>query len=178
MSEFLPVQKENNNHATFLDDYRMRRDASKQARLKQTGYTILETAATSEHTHNGGGGGGMDELLRRIENLEDGFKELKQDIKGLPTTAHLELLQKSLIIEMQNQTKEIRENVDIKTSSLPNDDRMKTIISEQVRDNGIATKTYVSAEISKASNTNLRWIIGLGVPGLIAIAVGLLKLFL
>lgn len=154
-------------------------DRTKKSHTRYSLKTIGETAVSYEDGYNGGGGGGgMDDLARKVQQLEEAVKEIKQELKEQPSKNDMIILQKDISLELKDLSKNITDNISSKISTLPNEDRMKTIIREQITELKVATEGYVSEKIHEASNKNFRWFFGLGIPGLIAIAVALIKLYI
>ncbi|MFB5760849.1 hypothetical protein [Paenibacillus medicaginis] len=94
----------------------------------------------------------MDEILRRIETLERDQAELKSDLKEKPSKS-----------DLQNSTLELKLFIQENINKLPNEDRMKTLINEQLNSNKIASETFVESKVNKAKLTIIIWAVGIGV---------------
>ncbi|MGG1639830.1 hypothetical protein ACIFQM_00765 [Paenibacillus sp. NRS-1782] len=127
-----------------------------QGRLNRT--VLEESANTSETPTGSGGGGGMNDILRRIDNLEQGQKDLKDDLKDKVSKSDLD----KSTLELKLYMRELFEKV-------PTEDRIKTIFSEQLKSHGVATETFVSNKVGEARLSTILWIIAttIAIAGLI-----------
>lgn len=165
--ELSAVREENS--VINIDDFR---DGIGQRikNAKHRGHTSLdfdkELAFASEQL-NGGGGGGMNDILRRIESLEQGQKDLREELKN-------DLKDKASKTDVANAILDLKLYI---KENVPNEDRIKTIFSEQLKSHGVATETYVKAQINESNATLMKWIVGIGISAIVSIGLALIRYF-
>lgn len=98
----------------------------------------------------------MDDIIKRLENLEKDFREVKSEIKGLSSKSDLKVLEDTLnkdrSIETLKQTADLKQTILDSISKIPNEDRVKLIISEEIKSQKIASETFVENQVIKSQN--------------------------
>ncbi|OMF17062.1 hypothetical protein BK131_03565 [Paenibacillus amylolyticus] len=123
-----------------------------------------ETAFTYENSNSNGGGGGMNDILRRLDDLERNQRELKQSLENLPSKS-----------DLKNMSLELRLSIKDDIGSIPNEDRIKTIMAEQLSAKKIANETFVDSKINKARLTTVIWMVGIGVTIFVTVLTAILR---
>lgn len=162
MNNFVKIgDREGSNVVKFgIKENRRQKTTPKQQ------WSSNESAAGEESPTGSGGGGGMNDILRRIESLEQGQKDLKDDLKDKVSKSDLD----KSTLELKLYMRELFEKV-------PTEDRIKTIFSEQLKSHGVATETYVKAQINESNATLMKWIVGIGISAIVSIGLALIRFF-
>ncbi|PRA04814.1 MULTISPECIES: hypothetical protein [unclassified Paenibacillus] len=189
-TNFYSIEKEpsTNNNVYNMEVYKkddLTRVKKNKLTLNNKNVSANETAFTSESNHGGGGGGGMNDILRRLDDLERNQRELKQTLDNFPSNASLNSSMSDLKLYIHESVSKLpnedriktimNEQLSNKVDKLPSEDRIKTIMTEQLATNKIATETYVESKINKARLTTVLWIVGIGVTILGTILTAILR---
>lgn len=113
---------------------------------------IEELKSTLEQISAGGGGNGMDDLRKRVENLEKDILIIKEQTKKLeiiPSASEIQLMLSQTITEA--------------TKFIPSEDRVKTLIREINKSDNLSTEDFVEKKINKSKLQLILWIVGTGI---------------
>lgn len=135
-----------------------------------------EIIAGIDQVSTTGGGGGMDSLERRVENLERDVKEIRADLKEKTTKQDLNLLESNIKLEFLKQTSDLKSFIQDIVVKLPNEDRMKVVITEQVKNQDIATATLVKQQTATLQSKIGWWILGVAGTIIVALVVQIILL--
>lgn len=91
---------------------------------------------------------------------------MKDDLKDKVSKSDLD----KSTLELKLYMRELFEKV-------PTEDRIKTIFSEQLKSHGVATETYVKAQINESNATLMKWIVGIGISAIVSIGLALIRFF-
>lgn len=107
--------------------------------LNQLNASIREMASGFYGSSNGGGGGGMDDLKRRVNDLDNKICKVEEKLYTIDKTLAI----------VEERTKKI--------DSLPSEDRMRSIIQEAFKDKDPASKEFVQNTVSTSETAMIKW---------------------
>ncbi|BAU27586.1 hypothetical protein DFP93_102165 [Aneurinibacillus soli] len=121
--------------------------------------SFQEIASGLHGSSNGGGGGNMDDLKRRVENLEKKTDKMEESIRGIDSK--VSVIQERLnniptSADLLNTEMRITNAITDAIKSVPTEDRIKTVIRDVIKDDDVAKKTYVKEQVTSAK----LWIVG------------------
>lgn len=154
LKRFKPVKV--NSTIVSMDEFKTTKDSGQRTNNHHFGTAATESAVASEFSHSGGGGGGMDEILKRLAQVESDLsnKVSKEDLREL---GH------QLRSEIKDQTYEIKETIQKSMEKVPSEDSIKNIIGDKSKNLGLATETFVQSEISKETIKMVLWMVGISI---------------
>lgn len=167
MNEFQRVEKSefNRSHIANISDFNGKRRTTTKVK-KSNNTAESEVIATSEYK-NSGGGGGMDDLLRRLDNLE-------KEVSSKSSKQDLETLELKIKLETSHQTTDLKDFMREAFSNALTEDRVKSVIDEKSKGLDLATNTYVREQVHKSNNKLLLWLGGIT----ITVVLGVIRLFM
>lgn len=131
--------------------------------LNELNESFKEIASGLHGSSNGGGGGEMDDLKRRVNDLDNKMGKVEEKLYTIDKTLAI----------VEERTKKI--------DSLPSEDRMRSIIQEAFKDKDPASKEFVQNTVSTSETRMIKWQIrtGISIVALTsAIVFGILKYLL
>lgn len=121
--------------------------AEYQAILRELFETVSQLS-TGQSGSGGGGGGNVNDLEKRVSNLENTTNRIEKELLELKSSTKENALKVELSIKeaIHNLSKQIDDSI----KQLPNEDKVRNIVREVLKEEDIATKTYVRERVTKA----------------------------
>lgn len=142
---------------------------------KSSNKDVDQEKLSGAEKNKGGGGGNMGDLIERVNQLEIVTKKMKKQIKKTAQKSDIEALNASIVtltnlvdtklgsIPSEDRIKIIvsdeLKSVKTKLDSLPDEDKIKVVISDQVKHLNIPNESFVEAKITASRNTMILWIV-------------------